>query len=856
MVFCLFFWLVACPVQGQPLPKKDLPVAGYHLWAKLWMKATSEKGNWISYSKTYDSKMDTLVVMHTQTKQAFAFPRGHSGLFAGEKWFACLDAQRQLVLTDLKSGTQLKIDNAAAYAFTGHKIIIQCKDATGNAWLIIKALHTNDEKCIEGVTQFSATPLKNGLLMIKQNGSVDMISLKSGIEKRIVAMPAGLEIVAIEWNQTGTALTFATQQQLSGDLQQEKIWHYNLSGKKLSEFLTSDIKGLPEDMKVSVGGIGLHLSDDGQRVFFGIVEKVKPDTTGEVQIWNTADRWIYPDRRKNDWGRSAKVAMWEPATNLFRQLSSKDQPQLMLSGDQKQAVTFNPMQRQKHSRMYEKTTFYITDLKSGEKNILLKDQPSDITTVIPSPAGKYMLYFSSGHWGCYDIAKRQHINLTANLGLLFHDSSDNQPGDLQSYGFAGWSADDKSVFVYDEFDVWEIIPGKSAKRLTNGRQKSIMFRIASKTQAFRNANFNGLVSGVIQTDKDIILEAFNRETMDSGLYLWSRKSGLNPLIYENAQITYKGEAAGKIVFMQQRFDSPPELKMLENTSGKIMALVQSNPQHFNYHWGRAELIPFKSKDGKQSKATLYYPAHYDPSKKYQMVVNIYQQWTDELNLYENPTEFNYTGFNKTILTTGGYFVLQPDITYGRNNPGHDALEYVIGACDAVIAKGIIDPKKIGLFGHSFGGYETNFIITQTDRFATAVSGASIADLTRFYLSVDFSLGYSQAYHFENQQWRMEKSLFEDRAAYDRNNPINFVQNATTPLMSWTGDKDDHADWQQSIEFHLALRRLGKQNTLLVYPGDDHTINDPLHQQDLTRKVREWFGYYLKGEKAPDWITPK
>ena len=138
---------------------------------------------------------------------------------------------------------------------------------------------------------------------------------------------------------------------------------------------------------------------------------------------------------------------------------------------------------------------------------------------------------------------------------------------------------------------------------------------------------------------------------------------------------------------------------------------------------------------------------------------------------------------------------------------------------------------------------------------TAVSGAAVADLTRFYLSVDFGIGYSQAYHFENQQWRMEKSLFGARPDYDRNNPVNFVQNVTTPLLSWTGEKDDHADWQQSIEFHLALRRLGKTNTLLVYPGDDHTINDPKHQKDLTRKVNEWFGYYLKREKAPDWMKP-
>jgi len=851
MILFFVFWLVACPAIGQVMPKKDLSPADYHLWGTVYPEKTSEKGNWLSYKKRYDSRMDTLFVINTNSKQSFAFAKGNNGSFAAEKWFGCLSPQRQLEIVDLQHGTQQRIPDVEAFAFAGHKLVIQSGDKEGKSRIEIRDLSTGTSQRLEGATSFSLNPAKDRLLFVKA-GSVGLLNLAGAAAPSNIFDIADYRLLQIVWNENGKAATFSGQ-----GATDQKIWHYDFAQKRLSVLLAQQLKDFPQQMEIAcVENAGLHISDDGSTVFFELADKEKPDDNGKVQVWNTADRWIYPDRIKNDWGSAAKIAIWQPDTNIFRRLTSKEQPMVFFNGNQKNAVTFNPMERQKHSGLYEKTTFYMTDLQTGEKSTLLNDQPADISKVVASPGGKYILYWQKGHWSCYDIAKQQHIDLTQKLDVAFDDNTDNAPGDLGCWGFAGWSPGDKSVFIYDQFDIWEIVPGKSAVRLTNGHDQKTTFRIAGKQQPYWIDNFHGLVSPVVHSGSPLVFEAFNNETMNSGLYAWSHKTGLKRLVYEAAQITYWTKAAGKIICTQERFDSPREIKMLEMASGKITTLAQSNPQQANYNWGHSELISFKTKNGKFSKAALYYPANYDATKKYPMVVNIYQRWTDELNLYENPSDYNMIGFNKANLTTQGYFVLQPDIEYSRNDPGLSALDYTTSATEAVIATGRVDAKKIALLGHSFGGYETNFIITQTDLFATAISGAAVADLTRFYLSVDFSTGFSQVLHFENQQWRMDKSLFDGRPAYDRNNPINFVQNVTTPLLSWTGEKDDHADWQQSIEFHLALRRLGKQNILLVYPGDDHTINDPAHQQDLTQKVMQWFGYYLKGEKKPDWTTAK
>lgn len=159
----------------------------------------------------------------------------------------------------------------------------------------------------------------------------------------------------------------------------------------------------------------------------------------------------------------------------------------------------------------------------------------------------------------------------------------------------------------------------------------------------------------------------------------------------------------------------------------------------------------------------------------------------------------------------------------------------------------------GLTGHSFGGYETDFIITQTNLFAAAVSGAAVTDLTSFYLSKGTASGKPELWRSESQQWRMGKSLFEDRAGYKRNSPIEHAMNITTPLFSWVGGSDRQIHWHQSVEFYLALRRLQKMHIMAVYPKEDHTVNESVNQKDLSIRLHDWFDYYLKDIPPTAWI---
>jgi dipeptidyl aminopeptidase/acylaminoacyl peptidase len=283
-------------------------------------------------------------------------------------------------------------------------------------------------------------------------------------------------------------------------------------------------------------------------------------------------------------------------------------------------------------------------------------------------------------------------------------------------------------------------------------------------------------------------------------------------------------------------------------------ILETNVQQKNYYWGTSRMIHYSNSIGQSLHGALFYPANYDPMQKYPLVVYPYEKQSRDLFQYENPSMLNMGGFNVTNFTTRGYFVLLPDIIHVKGDTGISALDCVVAATQKVIDMGIIDKDKIGLTGHSFGGYEANFIITQTDIFAAAVSGAGVSDMVSWYLTMGNFKSKPDMWRSETQQWRMGKSFYDDQQAYHRNSPIVHASNIETPVLLWSGKLDFQVDWHQNMEFYLALRRLGKKNIMLLYPDEGHAIFGLDNQIDITNKTQDWFDYYLKDKKAIEWIN--
>jgi dipeptidyl aminopeptidase/acylaminoacyl peptidase len=279
---------------------------------------------------------------------------------------------------------------------------------------------------------------------------------------------------------------------------------------------------------------------------------------------------------------------------------------------------------------------------------------------------------------------------------------------------------------------------------------------------------------------------------------------------------------------------------------------ETNPFQGDYAWGRSELIEYENSWGKNLQGALFYPADYEPGRQYPMVVYIYEIRSPSVHRYYAPSE--RSAYNTSVFTSEGYFVLQPDIVYRDRNPGLSAVAAIEPAVQKVLDTGMVDPDRVGLTGHSWGGYQTAFTVTQTDIFSAAVAGAPLTNLVSMYLSVYWNSGGTDARIFEISQGRMEVPFWEDVDSYVANSPVFHVENLNTPLLLAHGTEDGAVDFNQGVEYYNAARRAGKDFVLLVYEGENHGNRKKANQIDYHRRIVEWFGYYLKGDPAPDWIS--
>ena len=179
---------------------------------------------------------------------------------------------------------------------------------------------------------------------------------------------------------------------------------------------------------------------------------------------------------------------------------------------------------------------------------------------------------------------------------------------------------------------------------------------------------------------------------------------------------------------------------------------------------------------------------------------------------------------------------------------------VVDALVAAVGTGHVDPDRIGLIGHSWGGYQASYLPTRTDRFAASVAGAAITNFLSFMGAVHWNGGLPETGHWETGQARMAVPYWDDFEGHLESSPAHGIEDLETPVLLMHGDEDGVVDFRQGLEYYNYARRAGKEVVLLVYPGADHSLIREEQQVDYHRRILDWFGHYLKGEPAAVWIT--
>jgi dipeptidyl aminopeptidase/acylaminoacyl peptidase len=187
-------------------------------------------------------------------------------------------------------------------------------------------------------------------------------------------------------------------------------------------------------------------------------------------------------------------------------------------------------------------------------------------------------------------------------------------------------------------------------------------------------------------------------------------------------------------------------------------------------------------------------------------------------------------------------------------PGMSAVEALVPGVQKLVEMGLADPDAIGLHGHSWSGYQTAFVVTQTHAFAAAVAGAPVSNMTSAYGGLRYGSGLSRMFQYEKSQSRIGATLWEDLDAYIDNSPVFYADRIETPLLIMFGDQDDAVPWTQGVELYMALRRLDKEAVFLQYRDEPHHLRKDGNKLDYSIKMLEFFDHYLKGAPAPEWLS--
>jgi len=742
--------------------------------------------------------------------------------------------------------------------------------------LVIKNLITGTDKTYKFVTDYYFS--KDGKqLVFTCSGSkkdktapqgVFLLNIEKGTLKTLIKGKGSFK--NFTFDEENEHVAFVGEQ----DPEKKEIKNYNVYYNSLTldtaQILVDfDMPGLPAKWTVN-GDCKITFSKDGKKLFFGIspVKKQK-DTTivdfevAKVDVWNYKDDYLQPMQLKNADRDSKKsylsvidVYSSDPKVIPLTDLTLPDAT-IIADGDADQVLASTDYGRRIESQWSGSTSkdYYLVNTKNGQRKKIIEGLNG---YAMASPGGNYVLYFDrkAGSWNTYAVATGKVTTLTTGLNVKFVDEENDVPDLPSAYGLATWTEDDKAVLVYDKYDIWSFSPdGKSAaKNITAGfgRANNLTFHYerVQQDRAERNAN------KFVKANELVWLSAFNNVTKENGFYRTNVGSVKAPELVVMAKFKYsdlaKAKDADVYIYDKASYVESPNIYVTSDFKTETK-LSNTNPQQQNYNWGTAELVKWATPKGYKAEGILYKPENFDPNKKYPMIAYFYEKLTDGLYSYQAPAP-TPSRLNISYFVSNGYLVFAPDISYETGHPGQSAVEYINSGVENLKKNNWVDGSKIGIQGQSWGGYQVAYLITQNNMYAAAWAGAPVANMTSAYGGIRWETGMNRQFQYEKTQSRIGATLWEKPELYIQNSPLFMFPKVNTPVVIMANDADGAVPWYQGIEMFTGLRRLGKPVWMLNYNGEAHNLVQRQNRKDIQIREQQFFDYYLKGAKAPVWMT--
>jgi len=723
----------------------------------------------------------------------------------------------------------------------------------GDTW-VLRQLSTGKEVKLDEVVTLRFNKAGTKLVLVKstKDGSGDGVyvyDVSSGQETPIVKQLG--RYPKLDITEDASKIAFVTDKD-DYAAKTPALTAYVWDGS-LKQVAKDGSAGIKKDWIIASGG-ALSFSESGRRLTLAVVPKPveeKPDPTpaedkAQVDVWNWKDDVLQPQQllQVNQNRSRTYDALIDLGSGRITQLEDPDMPNVIISdrGDGEFGMISDGRPYQRAQSWGDgRSDIYLVNLQNGSREKVMEAYGGNLGF---SPTGRYLFGFNGPEKNYLAIDTRSKKRVTVTTPYPVHDELDDHPDDPPPYGVAGWTKDDKAVLIYDKYDIWQCDPTGAAapKKLTSGRARSMIYRRFSIDPEER------FVGDTIYT------RVMSDSTKRNGLV--RIENGVEKtLVFGPKKYNWLGKAkdADRVIFNQMDFIEYPEAWVTNLNFENPRKLTNTNPQQAEYNWGTEELVSYRSADGEELQGILFKPENFDIGKKYPMIAYFYERDADTLFSYRSPAPSAST-INIPMYVSQGYLVFVPDIAYKVGYPGESAISAINAGVNKLIDRGYVDPKRIGIQGQSWGGYQVAYMITESNMYAAACAGAPVSNMFSAYGGIRWGSGLVRQFQYEKTQSRIGGTPWNSTLRYLENSPVFFADKVKTPLLMMHNDKDGAVPWWQSIEMFTALRRLDKPAWLCVYNEEDHNLVQRKNRKDWSIRMQQFFDHYLKGAPMPKWMA--
>jgi dipeptidyl aminopeptidase/acylaminoacyl peptidase len=862
-----------CSFAQKPLINSDV----YGKWTSAFSPKISDDGDFVSYhvgnGSTFDK--DTLIIQSTNSNSKRSFLHVSTFSFSENNKYAIFqslgDSLGIVLLTNLSVKYISNVKSFKSLKIGKDQVILYLLKDQENT-LVLFNLSNGNQEYYSNVIRFTLSSNGKLLLLERKNfnneirlNSLECIDLKSKKTDVIWEDPdPHKSITNLTVDADNKQLAFILKSEVNNQAE-GILYYYSVESKEAKILIDSK---LPLKLGVNLKVDYLEgFSKDGRQLFFTLKEKIisksNPKMVG-IDIWSYADPKLQSLQLKQSQPEDFSAMIQISNLHIIEIGQLGDQ---VLSAENNNILVLRRGKGDANSESnWNKTalcSIYLFSTLDGTEKLINKNLVEiNATSYKTSPNGEYIVYFDPElkSYFSYEIATAITRNLASGVDAIwttFHRDDVPLNKKYETIGIAGFKQESNSVFIYDQSDIWQIdlAKKKSPINITNGygKKNNIIFRFAeSNSKQF------------ISDNRGYFLRAFDRRTKKDGFYYALRIGKADPTLLimqpyvfmgteesDNIDIFYPIKALNATKYIVRKMSASESPNFFLTTDFKNFKPISTVYPEKKYNWLKTELITWETLKGDSAQGILYKPENFDPTKKYPIIFYYYERISDQLNRALEPA-FSLGQLNIPYYVSNGYLVFTPDLKFTIGEQSKSVYEIVVSAAKHLGKLPYIDSTKMGLQGHSRGGYETNILISKTNIFAAACSASGFSDLIDLYGAIRED-GTSRQSGMEIHYQRIGSTLWDKRDLFIKNSPIFNANNVNTPLLMMNNIGDTDIPFTQGTSLFTALRRLGKKAWMLQYDGEDHILFDKA-SEDFTIRMKQFFDFYLMNRPAPKWMV--